>query len=106
LRTNGFMLDRELMLDLDWPLPRSKLEALALESGSRSISRQVWERGLDVRVVGCDGVAYPAERWRESATFRSGAQRNLLIADNRTLQYEEADPAFKDTLERMAWGPA
>jgi hypothetical protein len=105
LRTNGFMLERELMLDLDWPLSRSKLEALALESGKRSISRQVWERGLDVRVVGRDGVAYPSERWRESATFRSGGQSNLLIADNRTLQYEQADPAFKDTLERMAWGP-
>ena len=106
LRTNGFMLDRELMLDLDWPLQRSKLEALVLESGKRSISRQVWERGLDVRVVGRDGVAYPSERWRESATFRSGDQHNLLISDNRTLQYEEADAAFKNTLERMAWGPA
>jgi hypothetical protein len=106
VRTNGFMLDRELMLDLDWPLQRSKLEALALESGKRSISRQVWERGLDVRVVGRDGVAYPPERWRESATFRSDGQRNLLISDNRTLQYEQADAAFKDTLERMAWGPA
>ncbi len=105
LRTNGFMLARELMLELDWPLSRSKLEALALESGRRSISRQVWERGLDVRVVGRDGVAYPSERWRESATFRSGDQRNLLISDNRTLQYEQADAAFKSTLERMAWGP-
>jgi hypothetical protein len=106
LRTNGFMLERELMLDLDWPLQRSKLEALALESGKRSISRQVWERDLDVRVVGRDGVAYPSERWHESATFRSGGQRNLLISDNRTLQYDQADPAFKDTLERMAWGSA
>ena len=105
LRTNGFMLERELMLDLDWPRARSKLEALALESGKHSISRQIWERGLDVRVVGRDGVAYPAERWRESATFRSGAQRNLLVADNRTLQYEQADAAFKATLEQMAWGP-
>jgi hypothetical protein len=106
LRTNGFMLGRELMLDLDWPLQRSKLEALTLESGKRSISRQVWERGLDVRVVGRDGVAYPSERWRESATFRSGGQRNLLISDNRTLQYGEADAASKGRLERMAWGPA
>ncbi len=105
LRTNSFMLRRELMLELDWPLQRSKLEALALESGKRSISRQVWERGLDVRIVGRDGVAYPSERWRESATFRSGDQRNLLISDNRTLQYDQADAAFKDTLERMAWGP-
>jgi hypothetical protein len=106
LRTNGFVLERELMLDLDWPPSDSKVAAWALESGKRSLSRQVWERGLDVVVVGRDGVAHPRERWRGSATFRSGAQRNLLIADNRTLQYEQADVAFKRRLEQMAWGVA
>jgi hypothetical protein len=104
LRTNGFMLDRDVMLDLDWSNPGSKMDALLLESGKRSISRQVWERGLDVRVVGRDGIAYSAENWRESATFRSHGQRNLLIADNRTRQYEEADAALKIRLEQMAWG--
>jgi hypothetical protein len=104
LRTNGFMLELALMLELDWSAPRSKSDAWALESGNSSISRQVWDRGLDVRVVGRDGVAYPPERWKESATFRSGRQRNLLIADNRTSQYEEADSAMKRRLEEMAWG--
>jgi hypothetical protein len=103
LRSNGFMLERTVMLDLDWPTLRSKRDAWALESGRRSISRQIWERGLDVRVMGSDGVAYPSQRWHESATFRSGAQRNLLIADNRTRQYEEADVARKRRLEKMAW---
>jgi hypothetical protein len=103
LRSSGFMLERDLLLDLEWPALPSKPAAWALESGKRSISRQVWERGLDVRVVGRDGVAYPRERWRESATFRSGNQRNLLIADNRTGQYETARPARKRRLEEMAW---
>lgn len=104
LRTNGFMLERELLFELDWPALDSKPAAWALESGKRSLSRQVWERDLDVLVVGRDGVAYPRERWRESATFRSDAQRNLLIADNRTLQYDRADTAMKQRLEQMAWG--
>jgi hypothetical protein len=106
LRTNGFMLDRELLLNLEWPSVRSKAEAWALESGKRSISRQVWERELDVLVIGRDGVAYSSERWRESATFRSGGQRNLLVGDNRTLQYEQADAVMKRRLEEMAWGEA
>jgi hypothetical protein len=106
LRSNGFMLARELLLDLEWPRLRSKAAAWALESGKRSISRQVWERGLEVIVVGRDGVAYPRERWCESATFRSGEQRNLLIADNRSRQYEEAKPALRTRLEEMAWGAA
>ncbi len=106
LRTNGFMLGRELLLSLDWPAPRSKAAAWAWESGKRSLSRQVWERDLDVVVVGCDGVAYPREGWRESATFRSGGQRNLLIADNRTRQYEQAGEDGRAKLEQMAWGRA
>jgi hypothetical protein len=105
LRTNGFMLDREMLLDLDWATPQSKAAAWALESGKRSISRQVQERGLQTLVVGRNGVAYPPERWRESATFRSDGQRNLLVADNRTSQYEVADSAMKRRLEEMAWGP-
>jgi hypothetical protein len=104
LRSNAFVLGRELMLGLRWQVSRSKRTAWALESGRESISNQVWERGLKVLVVGRDGVAYPPERWRESATFRSGDQRNLLIADNRTEQYATADPTFKGRLEQMAWG--
>jgi hypothetical protein len=104
LRTNGFAIARELMLALHWPAPRSKADTWALESGKRSISRQLWDRGLEVLVVGRDGLAYDAPRWRESATFRSGEQRNLLIADNRTQQYDEAVGARRMELERMAWG--
>jgi hypothetical protein len=104
LRTNGFMIARDLLLELDWPRPRSKAAAWRLESGGLSISRQVWGRGLDVRVVGRAGVVYPAERWRESATFRSGGQANLLVADNRTRQYDDASPAMRAHLERLAWG--
>jgi hypothetical protein len=104
LRTNGFMIERGLLLALEWPEVRSKAAALALESGKRSLARQVWERGFDVVVVGRDEVAYRAERWRESGTFRSLGQRNLLIADNRTRQYHHADARLRERLERMAWG--
>jgi hypothetical protein len=104
LRSNGFMIARELLLDLQWPVLRSKHDAWALESGKQSISRQVWGRGLEVLVVGRNGLAYPPERWRESATFRSGDQANLLIVDNRTRQYEQAKSPLRRRLEEMAWG--
>jgi hypothetical protein len=104
VRTNGFAIDRRLLLDLKWPPIDSKVSALAFEGGHASLTQQVRERGLDVMVVGADGIAYPAARWRESATFRAGGQRNLLIADNRTDQYEQADPRMRLRLEQMAWG--
>ncbi len=104
LRTNGFALSRELALSLDWPPTRRKLDAWRLESGNASITRQVLERGLQALVVGCDGVAYPPERWPESATYRSGDQSNLLISDNRTQEYDRARPARRRHLSAMTWG--
>jgi hypothetical protein len=103
LRTNGFALERELLLSLDWPLGVSREESLWLEAGTHSLSRQVRERGLATLVVGRDGIAYPPERWRESATFRSGDQANLLIADNRTRHYQQAGPLARRALAWLAW---
>jgi hypothetical protein len=103
LRTNGFALERDLLLALEWPTGLTKLEAVALEGGSRSLTRQVLERGLQALVVGRDGVAYPPESWRQSATFRSGGQANLLLADNRTRHYEDAGPLTRRGLAWLAW---
>lgn len=104
VRTNAFMLPLEVLLGLDWPLVRRKWHALQLESGRRSITRQVVERGLDALVVGRDGQGYRFEQWPESGTFRSREQNNLLVADNRTRQYAEADPEFRRLLADYAWG--
>jgi hypothetical protein len=77
---------------------------LRLESGRNGITRQVLANGLRAVVVGRDGLAYSPPRWHESATFRSGGQTNLLIADNRTRQYEQAGEDERAKLEQMAWG--
>jgi hypothetical protein len=103
LRTNGFAMERELLLALDWPSNLTRAEAVLLEGGSRSLTRQVRERGLEALVVGRDGVAYPPERWCESATFRSRGQSNLLLADNRTRHYEEGGPLVRRGLAWLAW---
>ncbi len=105
VRTNGFMMRRELVRALDWPAPRRKLQALRLESGKHGISRQVRDRGLALVIVGRDGAAYPVERWRESATYRSGNQENLLLADTRTRQFDDSSPKRRLHLEEMTWGP-
>jgi hypothetical protein len=104
LRTNCFALERELLLSLEWPTGLTKLQAVALEGGSNSLTRQVQARGLEAVVVGRDGVAYPPDRWRESATFRSGEQANLLVSDNRTRHYQEGGPLVRRGLAWLAWG--
>ncbi len=59
-----------------------------LESGPHSVTHQVQARGLSAVVVGRDGRAYDVEEWPHSATYRAGGQANLLVADNRTGDWE------------------
>lgn len=105
IRTNAFMLERDLLLDLDWPdVGADKAAALRLESGRRSLTRQVRARGLEAVVVGRDGRTHQPDEWPVSRTFRSGDQEDLLVADNRTVQYAEATGARRAELARFAWG--
>jgi hypothetical protein len=102
LRTNGFAMERELILQLDWRADLTREQTVMLEGGRRSLTRQVRERGLKTLVVGRDG-AYEPDRWRESATFRSGGQANLILADNRTRHYQEGGPLVRRGLAWLAW---
>jgi hypothetical protein len=104
VRTNAFMMRRETMLSINWREVRTKWGAWGLENGRRSVTRQVLGQGLDALVVGRDGRRYERDRWRESNTFRTGDQGNLLAADNRTRQFAQADPAERRYLEELAWG--
>lgn len=104
VRTNAFLIARDVWLDLKAGAIRDKMDAAAFESGRTGLTRQLSAKGLRALVVGRDGVAYEKERWRESHTFRSGGQRNLMVADNRTRQYAEADAPAQKFLELCAWG--
>ena len=104
MRTNAFLVRRDVFRSLDWPTPRSKFAAHALESGRRGLTLQLEERGLRCVVVGRDGRPYRSEEWPRSATFRSRDQENLLVGDRRTEQYERARPAERERLAELAWG--
>jgi hypothetical protein len=104
LRTNAFMLSRELMRSAPWPEIAKKSRAWELESGNHGLTQHAWSQGLDARVVGRDGRSYRPHEWPASATFRSGGQQNLLVADNRTRQWDEAEASEQAMLTRMAWG--
>ncbi len=106
LRTNAFMVGSELASSLRWPPIRRKSGAWALEGGRTSLSRQVADQGKRILVVGRDGRGYEPGDWPASRTFRSGGQENLLIADNRTRDYAEADVATRRRLAELAWGSA
>lgn len=106
VRSNGFMLARRLMLGLRAGPLRTKTDCFKFESGKRNFTRQIIEMGLKPLVVGADGRAYEKEEWFESATFRSGGQRNLLISDNHTRLYETAAPEHQSVIREITWGEA
>ena len=106
IRTTAFMLDRQMLLKAGFERAADKCDTYLLESGLHSFTRQIVERGLRPVVVGRDGRAYDIEEWPTSATYRAGGQRNLLIADNRTRDWERASPRLRRRLSRDAWGRA
>jgi hypothetical protein len=104
LRTNGFIIARELLLKV-WPaLICTKRGAYLFENGKNSMTKRILRMQRDVLVVGKNGQAYQKEDWPRSHTFRCGRQENLLIADNQTRQYESADEETRKHLARVAWG--
>ena len=100
IRTNAFCMRRKLFLEIA-PEHPSRQGCLDFEHGERNMTQQICSRGLTAEVVG----ANPYEpSWRDSNTFRWGEQRSLLVADNRTDDYQYADHDRKQWLQRLAWG--
>jgi hypothetical protein len=106
VRTNGFLIGRELMRSLDRGRIATKFDAYRLESGRRSVMGQVESLGLAAVVAGADGRAYGRDEWAESRTFWQGDQENRLLDDNQTRVYDGGDFALREFLARFAWGDA
>jgi hypothetical protein len=105
LRTNCFLIDRELWLRVCRRTPPNKLAAYRLESGRRSITNRITQMGLRVLVVGRDGRGYELGQWPQSNTFWQANQENLLISDNQTRAYQQGSTYTRLVLSRYAWGP-
>ena len=105
LRTNGFCISRKLFLDVTRGYTiKDKRDTFLIESGRDGISRRIELRGLDLIVVGRDGRGYLPNEWPLSRTFRQGEQENLLLADNQTRSYTDADYNTRISLSKNAWG--
>ncbi|MBV9983673.1 hypothetical protein [Bradyrhizobium sp.] len=106
LRSNAFCIRRELFIQAAGDARiKNKFDAFFFESGPKSITAKLLAAGKRVAVVGRDGRAYGPRYWPFSGTFRQGTQSNLLVADNVTRTYDEADLSEKVRLAGMTWGP-
>jgi len=103
VRTNGFIIRRDLFLRLAIPDTRRKQLAYAFESGRNSMTRQVHAAGLKAVVVGRIGIFEHAE-WPVSTTYCSGDQGNLLLEDNRSREYAGMSQEARRKKAFFAWG--
>lgn len=103
LRTNGLMIRRDVLNGLRHPRIRNKMDAMRFESGWNSLSRQLVQAGLDVRVVDREGTCWGMAEWPAVDIFWAGRQARLMIKDNQTELYAAATSNERATLNRRAW---
>lgn len=104
IRTNAFIMERNLLAGLRAGPLWLKFFNFQLESGHQSITKQIAASGLRPVVVGRTGRVYECDQWPNAAIFRQAAQEELLVADNQTEAYANADGAYRAELSRRSWG--
>lgn len=116
LRTNAFMIRRELFISLKYPrvkplilnllidFSKSKLRSLCFEHGNEGFTTQLVNKGLIPLLVDKSGIGYEMDRWYEAKTFWVSEQENLLVSDNQTRKYQDADGEARKGLTYAAWG--
>lgn len=103
IRSNAFMVRKADLLSVSMDGP-GKFACCNFESGREGLSLSLLNRGLQLLVVGADGVGYPMEQWPTCGAFRSGTQSNLLAADNQTRTFNDLSPGDRLTHEIFTWG--
>jgi hypothetical protein len=104
IRTNAFVIERDLLRQLSAGQVRTKLDAYNFESGRRGLTATVLAGGSRAVVVGRDGRRYDVDDWPDSQTVWQEEQQNLLVADNRTDEYLAASAERRRVLSQLAWG--
>ena len=104
LRSNAFMIRRELLIDLSFELDNTKQSCNRFESGPDGLHMRIAQRGLSSVLVGADGSIYDVAQWPQSQTFRLGSQKNVLVIDNQVRNFAKMSKGEKILHERITWG--
>ncbi len=82
------MLPRKMFIDCADGRLATRAGELSFESGPEGMTKQIMRQGLKPVIVDSDGKPWLPEDWPRTRTFRSGNQEKLLVADNRTHDYD------------------
>jgi len=104
VRTTGFMVRREEFLGINTGKINNKFKAYQFESGRKGMTNYYLKKGLKVLVMDKYGKTYRLDEFKNSGTFWIGEQENLLVSDNQTRIYRDADKDYRKLLTKLAWG--
>lgn len=106
IRTNAFLIDRITFLAYfdKYGIPKTKIQCHAIESGSNSLTRFVDAMGGVIALVTVEGVVYGLRALEMYPIFRTvKGHEKLLVTDNRTREFDVANPNEKKILAWDAW---
>lgn len=103
IRSNAFMISRDRFLQYEIG-GKGKMDCCRFESGPDGITTIVRREGLKALVVGADGIGYDVANWPFSGCFRTPGQKNLLIRDNQTFEFDAMSAAEQKSIMDMTWG--
>jgi hypothetical protein len=104
IRTNAFLINRGLFLSLTHKPAINKFDAYKFESGRMGITNQLLKKGLKPVLINKEGHLFEIKDWYNSFVYRSGSQQGLMISDNQTEVYQNANPEEKRKLTFLSWG--
>ena len=106
IRTSGFLLRGEDLLSLNFKrkLFVKKIETNYFESGRKSITIQLQNKGFEVGIVNSDNIFFGIQDWKKSNTFCLNDQKKLIFVDNRTLKYQLSNTIEKAKMTKLHWG--
>jgi hypothetical protein len=103
IRTNAFMIARDVIRRLRTEMVLVKWNAYRFESSIHGMTHQIVAAGLLPFVVGADGHGYEPPDWPHARTFWIARQENLLVSDNQTRNYDEGPEMLRERLAFHAW---
>lgn len=103
LRTNAFLIERARYLTFAQRV-QTKRDCNLFEAGPDSMTRNIMASGNRIAIVDRDGRVIGPDDWPDARAFRSGNQEQLLVADNRTMDYQCAPLRRRKRRARLAFG--
>ena len=104
IRSNGFMVGRERLLEFGFKVPETKMAACAFESGADSLTSRLRRKGYRAVVVDSGGRGHDVRDWSRSRVFRLAGQEDLVLHDNQTRRFDDMRAGERVTHRRMTWG--